>query len=58
MSGLEEGFKITLETDDIIDFSSFKKGVDILRNIKLIFNYLKKAKHLTVQRLNDKINYE
>ena len=25
MSGLEEGFNITLETDDIIDFSSFKK---------------------------------
>ena len=25
MSGLEENFKITLETDDIVDFSSFKK---------------------------------
>ena len=24
MSGLEEGFGITLETDDIVDFSSFK----------------------------------
>ena len=33
MSGLEEGFNITLETDDIIDFSSFKKGIDILKNI-------------------------
>ena len=31
MSGLEEGFNITLETDDIIDFSSFKKGIDILK---------------------------
>ena len=26
MSGLEEGFNITLETDDIIDFSSFKRN--------------------------------
>ena len=33
MSGLEENFKITLETDDIVDFSSFKKGK---RNIKKI----------------------
>ena len=32
MSALEEGFKITLETDDIIDFSSFKKGIELLQN--------------------------
>ena len=25
MSGLEEGFNISMETDDIVDFSSFKK---------------------------------
>ena len=25
ISGLEEGFGISMETDDIIDFSSFKK---------------------------------
>ena len=25
MSGLEEEFSITLETDDIVDFSSYKK---------------------------------
>ena len=30
MSGLEEGFKITIDTDDIVDFSSFKKGFEIL----------------------------
>ena len=30
MSGLEEGFNITMETDDIVDFSSFKKGMKIL----------------------------
>ena len=29
-SGLEEIFSITFETDDIIDFSSYKKGQDIL----------------------------
>ena len=37
MSGLEESFKITLETDDIIDFSSFKKGIDILKKYKIDF---------------------
>ena len=31
MSGLEEEFKISLETDDIIDFSSYKKGKEILK---------------------------
>ena len=31
MSGLEEEFGITLETDDIIDFSSYKKGIEILK---------------------------
>ena len=30
MSGLEEGFNITVDTDDIVDFSSFKKGFEIL----------------------------
>ena len=30
MSGLEEGFGITMETDDIVDFGSFKKGFEIL----------------------------
>ena len=28
LSGLEEGFSITMETDDIVDFSSFKKGIE------------------------------
>jgi len=37
MSELEEAFKITLETDDIIDFSSYNKGKEILKkyNVKL-----------------------
>ena len=30
MSGIEEGFNITMETDDIIDFSSYSKGIEIL----------------------------
>jgi len=28
---LEEEYKINFETDDVVDFSSFKKGVDILK---------------------------
>ena len=37
ISGLEEGFKISMETDDIVDFSSFKKGIEILSNFTLMF---------------------
>ena len=37
MSGLEESFSITLETDDIIDFSSYKKGKEILEKYKVKF---------------------
>ena len=32
ISGLEDGFNITFETDDIVDFSSFEKGKE---NIKI-----------------------
>ena len=35
MSNLEEAFKVTLETDDIVDFSSFKKGKEILKKSDL-----------------------
>jgi acyl carrier protein len=35
MSGLEEGFDITMDTDDIVDFSSFKKGRQILKKYKI-----------------------
>ncbi|EEO24403.1 MAG: acyl carrier protein [Helicobacter sp.] len=31
MAALEEAFNIELETDDIIDFSSFEKGIEILK---------------------------
>ena len=37
MSNLEEVFKVTLETDDIVDFSSFKKGQEILNKYKINF---------------------
>ncbi len=30
IAGLEDAFDIMLDTDDIIDFSSFKKGKEIL----------------------------
>ena len=35
MSGLEEGFSITMDTDDIVDFSSYKKGIEILKKYKI-----------------------
>jgi len=35
MSGLEEGFNISMETDDIVDFSSYKKGIEILKKYKV-----------------------
>ncbi len=35
VSALEEEFKITLETDDIVDFSSFQKGKEILSKYKV-----------------------
>ena len=31
IAALEEEYKINLETDDIIEFSSFKKGMSILK---------------------------
>ena len=33
ISGLEEEFKVTFETDQIINFSSFKKGKEILSKL-------------------------
>ena len=37
MSALEEKFDITLETDDIVDFSSYIKGKEILKKYKIKF---------------------
>ena len=36
ISDLENEFKITLENDDIIDFSSYKKGKEILKKFNII----------------------
>ena len=38
MGSLEETFKIEMEIDDIIDFSSYKKGMDILLKYNISFN--------------------
>ena len=35
MSALEEAFDISLETDDIVDFSSYEKGKDILKKYNI-----------------------
>ncbi len=37
ISALEDEFKISFETDDIVDFSSFKKGRDILKKYNVSF---------------------
>ena len=36
ISGLEEGFNISLETDDIVDFSSYNEGIKILKKYEVI----------------------
>mgnify|MGYP006176001677 CR=1 FL=1 len=37
MSELEEEFNISLETEDIVEFGSFKKGIEILEKYKVKF---------------------
>ena len=37
MASLEESFKISLDTNDIVDFSSYKKGKEILEKYKISF---------------------
>ena len=37
IAALEEKFKISFETDDIIDFSSYLKGIEILKKYKIQF---------------------
>ena len=38
IGSLEEAFKIEMEIDDIIDFSSYKKGIEILLKYNITFN--------------------
>ena len=35
IGNLEEAFKISMETDDIIDLSSYNKGLEILKKYKV-----------------------
>jgi acyl carrier protein len=35
MSAIEEKFNITLETDDVVDFDSYKKGIELLKKYKV-----------------------
>ena len=38
IAALEEAFDIMMDTDDIIDFSSFEKGMEILSaNYNIVF---------------------
>ncbi len=32
IAAIEDAFDIQFETDDIVEFSSFKKGIEILKN--------------------------
>ena len=38
MSGLEEAFNISIEMDDIIDFSSYNKGKEILKKYNVLIS--------------------
>tara|TARA_X000001036_G_C20509971_1_gene737662 strand:- start:694 stop:930 length:237 start_codon:yes stop_codon:yes gene_type:complete len=35
ISNLETAFKITIDNEDVLDFSSFKKGMQILKKYKI-----------------------
>ena len=35
MANLEDAFEILLETDDIIEFSSYQKGIEIIKKYKV-----------------------
>jgi acyl carrier protein len=37
IAAIEEKFGIMMETDDIIDFSSYTKGLEILAKYKVVF---------------------
>lgn len=37
ISALEDEFSISIETDDIVDYSSYKKGIEILKKYKIKF---------------------
>lgn len=37
IAGMEEAFNIMIDTDDILDFSSYEKGKQILKKYSVVF---------------------
>ena len=35
IAGIEDAFKIEMETDDVIDFSSYNKGIELLKKYNI-----------------------
>ena len=35
IAAIEDAFEITMDTDDIVDFSSFKKGIELLKKYQI-----------------------
>ena len=56
IAALEEKFSISIDTDDIVDFSSFKKGKEILKKypkfliLYFLINYLLFCHYLNYDR--------
>ena len=40
IAALEEEFNISFETDDIVEFSSYKKGIEILKKYQVKIEWL------------------
>lgn len=35
IAAIEDAFEITMDTDDIVDLSSYKKGIELLKKYKI-----------------------
>ena len=35
IAALEDGYQISIDTDDIVEYSSFEKGIEILKKYKV-----------------------
>ncbi|MBE6423600.1 acyl carrier protein [Succinivibrio dextrinosolvens] len=35
IAAIEDAFEITMDTDDIVDFSSYKKGIELLKKYQI-----------------------
>ena len=38
IASLEDGYQISIDTDDIVEYSSFEKGIEILKKYKILLN--------------------